>query len=590
MGLVTASAIHRTALATAAVAGAFVLSIAAILLYQHATATTNDPWKSPQLLELKARLQLAPKDEAVKQKIRALDLRFRQEYRRRLQLAASGGWLVLAGSAVFVLSLQAAAEAKKRLPQPRPDHEAGVRAVRLAAWSRGAVAGAGGAGLASMLAVGLGFPSSLVTTEAARPPAMAATAGAGAAALTTPAADVPTPAEFARNWPRFRGSDGGGVATGPDAPLQWDAASGAGVVWKSAVPVPGFNSPIVWGDRVFVAGATKDSREVFCFDAGKGQLVWRCPVAAARAPGAKALDLPDSTGYAAPTMATDGRRVYAIFPHGDFAAVTFDGKIAWIKNLGVPKNPYGHATSLAVWQDRVILQLDQGDSGPANSKLIVFEGATGKIAWEKARPVSSSWATPIVVAAAGKTQIITLGVPFIIAYAFADGAELWRAEMLDGEVTPSPIYAGGLVLVTNPSNVMAAFKPDGTGDVLASHLAWKAEDNIPDVTSPVSDGERVYTVSSSGMLTCYDLKDGKKVWEHDLETEVQASPVIAGRRLYIVCTNGDTVVLEVGRAFRELARNKLGEKIFASPAVVDGRLYVRGEHHLFCLGGTGPKP
>ena len=581
MGLVTASAIHRGALATAAVAGAFVLSIASVLLYQHATATTNDPWKSPQLLELKERLQSAPKDEAVKARIRVLDLRFRQEYRRRLQLAASGGWLLLAGSAVLVLALQAAAEAKKRLPQPRPDHEAAVRALRLAAWARRSVAVAGGLGLASMLVVAFGVRSSLDGQAGAVP--------AGAAA-TTPAAGLPLPAEFARNWPRFRGPDGGGVAVGTDAPLNWDAASGAGVSWKTAVPTPGFNSPIVWGDRVFVSGATKENREVFCFDAGSGQLVWRCRIELTKAPGAKAPDLPDTTGYAAPTMATDGRRVYAIFAHGDLAAVTFDGKVAWTKHLGVPKNPYGHATSLAVWRDRVIVQYDQGESGPANSKLLAFDGATGRIVWEKARPVSSSWATPIVIEAAGKTQIVTLGVPFVIAYAFADGAELWRAEILDGEVTPSPIYAGGLVMVVNPSNILAAIKPDGAGDVTATHLVWKADDNMPDVTSPVSDGELVYTVNSGGMVTCFEIKAGQKVWEHDLETEVQASPVIVGRRLYVACANGDTVVIENGRAYRELARNKLGEKVFASPAVVGGRLYLRGLQHLFCLAGAEGKP
>lgn len=581
MGLVTASAIHRGALATAAVAGAFVLSIASVLLYQHATATTNDPWKSPQLLELKERLQSAPKDEAVKARIRVLDLRFRQEYRRRLQLAASGGWLVLAGSAVLVLALQAAAEAKKRLPQPRPDHEAAVRALRLAVWARCSVAVAGGIGLASMLVVAFGVRSSL--------DGQAGALLAGAAA-TTPAAGLPPPAEFARNWPRFRGPDGGGVAVGAEAPLQWDASTGAGVSWKTAVPTPGFNSPIVWGDRVFVSGATKENREVFCFDANSGKLVWQCRIELSKAPGAKTPDLPDTTGYAAPTMATDGRRVYAIFAHGDLTAVTFDGKVAWTKHLGVPKNPYGHATSLAVWQDRVIVQYDQGESGPANSKLLAFDGATGRIVWEKARPVSSSWATPIVIEAAGKTQIVTLGVPFVIAYAFADGAELWRAEILDGEVTPSPIYAGGLVMVVNPSNILAAIKPDGAGDVTATHLVWKADDNMPDVTSPVSDGELVYTVNSGGMVTCFEIKAGKKVWEHDLETEVQASPVIVGRRLYVACANGDTVVLENGRAYRELARNKLGEKVFASPAVVGGRLYLRGLTNLFCLAGAEAKP
>ena len=129
-------------------------------------------------------------------------------------------------------------------------------------------------------------------------------------------------------------------------------------------------------------------------------------------------------------MATDGRHVYAIFGHGNLAAVTFDGKVAWAKNLGVPRNPYGHATSLAVWQGRVLVQFDQGESEPANSKLLAFDGATGRLVWEKPRPVSSSWATPIVVEAAGQTQIVTLGVPYVIAYAVGDGGAMYSPQAL----------------------------------------------------------------------------------------------------------------------------------------------------------------
>jgi len=113
---------------------------------------------------------------------------------------------------------------------------------------------------------------------------------------------------------------------------------------------------------------------------------------------------------------------------------------------------------------------------------------------------------------------------------------------------------------------------------------------MPDVTSPVSDGTWAFTVTSGGQLICFETKEGKKVWEKDLETEVQASPAIIGRRLYVACANGTTVVAELGPEYRELARNELGEKIFASPAIVDGRLYLRGLQHLFCLtGDSGEK-
>ena len=578
MAAVSTNLIHRLGVATAGIAAAFGLTVAGILLYLHGTATTNDPWKSPQLLELKEQLRAAPKDEAIKGRIRALDLQFRQGYVRRRNLEAAGGWLLLAGTVVLVVALQAAAAAKKRLPQPRPDPAAAGRLARQAASSRRSVAFAGGVCGAAMLAVAWGVRSNFT--------AAAGGVGAAPAPVPVPVASLPSDAEFARNWPRFRGPDGSGRAAQAEAPLHWDAATGAGVAWKTEVPAPGYNSPIVWGDRVFVSGATRDSRLVFCFDAATGRLLWQCPIEPAMGAAVKPPDLTEATGYAASTMATDGRHVYAIFGHGNLAAVTFDGKVAWAKNLGVPRNPYGHATSLAVWQGRVLVQFDQGESEPANSKLLAFDGATGRLVWEKPRPVSSSWATPIVVEAAGQTQIVTLGVPYVIAYAVGDGAELWRVDALSGEVTPSPVFAGGLILAVSPSQKLIAIKPDGAGDVSATHIVWQADENIPDVTSPVSDGTWVFMVTSGGQLSCFELKAGKKVWEKELETEVQASPAIIGRRLYVACTNGTTVVAEVGPAYRELARNELGEKIYASPAIVGRRLYLRGQRHLFCLTGV----
>jgi outer membrane protein assembly factor BamB len=429
-----------------------------------------------------------------------------------------------------------------------------------------------------MLAVAWGVRSNFA--------APAGSATAGTAAAPTPAApSLPSAEEFARNWPRFRGPDGSGTSPKSDAPVRWDVKSGAGIAWKAEVPAPGYNSPIVWGDRVFVSGATREARTVYCFDTASGRLLWQCPIEPPPGTTFKPPDLAEETGYAASTMATDGRHVYSIFGHGNLAAVTFDGKVAWAKHLGVPRNPYGYATSLAVWQGRVIVQFDQGESEPANSKLLSFDGATGRLVWEKPRPVASSWATPIVVEAAGKTQIIALGPPFVIAYAAGDGAELWRVEGIEGEVAPSPVFAGGLAFVVSPSHKLMAIRPDGTGNVTATHVVWQAEESMPDVTSPVSDGTWALTVTSGGQLLCFDAKDGKKVWEKDLETEVQSSPAIFGNRLYVACTNGTTVVAELGREYRELARNELGEKILASPALVGGRLYLRGLQHLFCLAG-----
>jgi len=560
-------------LAVAWIAGLFCLAICATLGYQHATATSNDPWKSPQLLKLKSELAAAPKDAQIKAQIRELDLKFRRLYFRRLALDRTGSWLLLGGAALFLAAAWRASNPGGVSPVPQPNPNVAADALRETVRTRRAVAGF------AILCVGA--TAVFLNTEAKTSPNLTAAAPLPAKA----AAEALLPlAEFQANWPRFRGPDGSGFSPKATAPLAWDESAKTNVLWKSAIPLPGFNSPIVWGDRIFVSGGNAEKREVYCYNAPDGKLAWQRAVENVPGSPAKAPEILEQTGYAAPTMATDGRRVYAIFANGDLAALTFDGALAWSKNLGVPKNQYGHATSLAIWQGKLIVQLDQGDSDPANSRLMAFDGATGKVVWEKQRKVPGSWASPIVVEAAGKTQIITAALPSLAAYDASSGTELWNADVLEGEVAPSPILAGGLVYIVNPANKLIALRPDGSGDVTKTHVAWTNEENIPDVTSPTSNGDLIFCVTSSGMLTCFDAKGGKKQWEHDFGTEVQASPGIAGNRVYIVSTDGHAWVVEAGRTFKELGTGTLEDKFFASPAFVGKHLYLRGNASLYCIG------
>ena len=191
--------------------------------------------------------------------------------------------------------------------------------------------------------------------------------------------------QFQSNWPRFRGPDGSGFSPKANAPLAWDENVKSGVLWKAPIGQPGFNSPIVWGNRIFISGGSAEKREIYCYDATDGELVWTRAVENLPGSPVKIPDLSESAGYAASTMATDGRLAYAIFANGDLAAVDFHGQLAWAKNLGLPQNAYGHAASLAVWRDRLIVQFDHGDNKPSSSRLMLLEGATGKVVWEKPR-------------------------------------------------------------------------------------------------------------------------------------------------------------------------------------------------------------
>jgi outer membrane protein assembly factor BamB len=574
------STIVRIAVASAFIAAAFCLVVALAMTVREIRSAAYDPLKSSQITALKQKLVAAPKDEQLKEQIRALDLELRRRYFQQLTLNRAGAWMLLTGTVVFLLAGKHAARLLAPLPMPQPRSETGSQAARATARARRSVC-AGGAFVVLMFLVLSAVVTPTLPPQPGDPDKLLHALNPTSSVARD---DGPSPAEMRENWPRFRGPDGNGVSSHTNAPLMWDLTSGTGVVWKTQVPLPGFSSPVVWSNRVFVSGSDVTNREVYCFDAETGQLMWRRSVENVPGTPPKLPEVPESTGFAAATMATDGRRAYAIFAHGDLVAFAYDGTVAWAKNIGVPKNPYGHASSLVPWQGRLIVQLDQGDAEQGISRLFAFEAATGKLVWQQPRRVTASWSTPLVIEAAGKTQIIALSVPWIIGYGAADGTELWRVEGMNGEVTPSPVYAAGLLFVASPSEKLMAIRPDGQGDVTKSHIAWTSDENVPDIASPVTNGELVFTVTTAGLLTCFDARDGKKQFEKDLSLECESSPSISGNRLYVFSANGPVVVAEVARQFNELARSDMGEKVFASPAFARGRIYVRGATHLFCLG------
>ena len=566
---------------TAAAAGAFCLVVALALLVEHVKHhATTFPLDHPKLIAMKADLVKNPQNEALKKNIRALDLQLRTTHDHYLSHVQRGQWLLFGGMVVFLASLQATMWNKK-LPrfikvQKPPGWQAGeILRSSLAVAMLGAMTGAGAWALvkssSTLLAADLSKPTPALATSSAPPAAIAAVA-------------LPNTEEIARNWGRFRGPGGAGVSAFTNLPLTWNLQTGAGVLWKIKSPGPDFNSPVVWQERLFLTCGTAKKREIFCYDTATGKLLWQKAVENVPSGGA-AVELPEVTGgIACSTVATDGRRVYAIFANGDVAAFDFSGNRAWARSLAPIKNQYGHAASLDVWQDRLIIQLDHGDSDTKISKLIALNTADGKTAWETPRATHGTWCTPITVEAAGKPQIITLGLPHVIAYAAADGAELWRVEGIDGEVTPSPIFAGGLVLAPSPSTKLIAIKPDGRGDVSKTHVAWTAEEGVPDITCPVSDGQRVYLITTGGTLTCLDIKTGKKTWDKELELEFKASPSLVGDKLVLVSTKGTVIIVAAGAAFQEFSRSELADEAVASPAFADGRMFFRTKQSLLCVG------
>ena len=562
---------RETAGWTAGVAGVFCAVVCALLLWNFAKHGLVDPVDSPEIVSLKAELAKRPADAALKEQIRALDLDLRRTHMWSRDFTMRGAWLLAGGMVVFLLCLKYAA-GRKKLPNPKLKGDEDVK--RTGRMSLGSVAVLAG--------LFIGFILGLVVAGRGQAPWEETKVAAQPAPVEQPVQEAPK--KDRGNWPRFRGPGGLGIVTAADIPTSWDGNSEAGILWKSPVPLPGVNSPVVWGDRVFVTGADTKRRAVYCYDADTGKLLWEGAVE--NVPGTD-LDPPrvyECTGYAAPSPATDGKHVYAMFANGNIAAFDFSGKLAWARALGTPQSAYGHAASLAIHNDLVLVQFDQASPDEGKSKLLALDCASGLTSWEAVRPVGASWATPIVINAAGRDQIIANANPYVIAHDAADGAELWRVEAMSGDVAPSPVFADGIVFACNTYARGVAIRPDGTGDVTKTGLAWSITDDLPDICSPLMSGGLLFLVSTYGEVACYDSAEGKRLWLHEFDEEFNSSPSLVGKNVYLLDTKGVMHMFEAAREFKEVGKADLGEESTCCPAFVDGRIYIRGKKNLYCVG------
>ena len=557
---------HQAARTTAIVGAVFSAIFAVLLVVNLVGSGILGPWRENKLAAMKVEVQKDPTNQDLLAKIRQLDLKIRRDRLWRLEFAQKATHMLLASVILLIVAGKLADRMTKKLPRPQPAVERGEWQVKEAKQARRAVVG----GLA-VVAVGMLALAMTRWVDFAQ----------GRDAGGSPYASAE---ERQMQWPRFRGPGGAGVSTHTNIPTSWDGKTGAGILWKTPVPLKGHNSPVVWGDKVFLSAADPNVRQVLCFDGASGRLLWTGDVPTAPLPSGEKFEIMEDTGYAACTVATDGRRVYAIFPTGDVAGFDFNGRRLWHKSLGRPDSAYGYASSLETYEKLVLIDYDQSDGKDGKSRLYALDGLTGQIAWETKRELPSTWTTPIVVDVAGKPQLITVANPFVVSYNPVDGKELWRADCVGGDLAPSPICAGGLVFAVQPYSQIVAIKPTGQGDVTKTHIAWKAEDGIPDICSPVSDGTHVYLLDSEGLITCYKVEDGKKVYEHELKEPCRASPSIVGDKLYVLSLKGVMHIAQAGPEYKELGKCELGEECFASPAFVDGRIYMRGAKDLYCIG------
>ena len=571
---------YRSAVTTAVVCAVFSLIALALFVTNYVRGRIIDAKWETQFENLKIELRQHPDDEQLLLRIRQLDLQFRRHRIRRLDFSRKGSYLLFGSVVIMLIALKCAVTFKKKMPAPQVLINRGDEQLQQATLARWAVT----AGLAVL---GSGALILAMSTDIDF-------SGTGVASSSYPSFE-----QIGENWPSFRGPGGLGISAYTNIPADWNGKTGDGILWKTKIPLPGNSSPVVWGDRVFLSGGDENKHQIFCFDAVSGRLLWtgdvtRAPLKSDREP----FEVMEDTGFAAPTVVTDGRRVYAIFATGDVGCFDFNGKSIWTKSLGIPDSAYGYASSLAMYRNLVLIQYDQGGAEDEKSKLIALDGFSGQTVWETKRPVPNSWSSPIVTKIGSQYYLLTCGDPWVIAYELAKGTELWRAKCLAGDIAPSLIYANpvrdqaekvsnganGLVFAIEPYSKLVAIRPDGRGDVTETHIAWSIEESAPDICSPVSNGELVFMLTTDGLLSCYKVTDGTKLWEQDLKENFWASPSLVGDKLYLLTEKGVMFIVQAGPEYKELTRCELGEECRASPAFADGRIYIRGLKNLYCIG------
>jgi outer membrane protein assembly factor BamB len=384
---------------------------------------------------------------------------------------------------------------------------------------------------------------------------------------------------WADNWPAWRGPTNQGISSEQKLPVEWSKTQN--VRWKVAVPGAGVSAPVVWDDRVFLTasdGRLNDRLHVFCWQADDGKLLWHTKLF-----GSAPTDLFPQGGMAVPTPATDGQRLYLLFGTGELAALDFAGKPVWIRSLaeeyGPFRNRWGMGASPILVDGMLVVQVDHW----SQSYLLAVEPKTGANRWKTNRSASVNWTSPVAVTVNGETQLIAVGTNHVRGYDAANGEQLWSVEGTHFQCIPSPIVSGNMLVACSGENTMGIKLDGATGDLTKSHVQWKNKKAGAFLPSPVVYQGLVYVQLDKGLVLCLDARTGKQHWKERLGDQYYASPVAGAGMIYLPAKEGIVRVLKAGPTFELLVENDLGEGLVASPAPANGRIYLRGEKHLFCI-------
>ncbi len=586
-------------IATASALLAFVLCI--LISVNYLQVKRSDPLNSPAIKTLDERFRNNPEDEQIKSEIRELDLLVRKAFFTSQWQIRTGGYLLLFSVLLVIICLKTAEMLTAKMPEVPASAIDNFWDSRKLNRKWVAYSGAFLVCISLLFAFLTHNDLSKTLERAAITPKVVSdstqiadntrtevpvTDSANVVADSTqPAAKdsvelvntmdgFPTQQEINNNFPAFRGPGGNGIVFQRGFPTSWDGRSGKNIKWKTTIPLPGYNSPIVWNDKIFLSGASATKREVYCFDLNSGKILWTKVVEKITGSPATTPKVDGETGFAAPTLTTDGRRVYAIFANGDLVALDFEGKQVWAKNLGLPKNHYGHSSSLIMYHDLLIVQYDQS----GNTNVMAFAGKTGEQVWKTGRNVKITWASPILVNTGKRNEVMLVAEPFVISYNPANGKELWRFNCILGEVGPSLAYADGVVFSVNEYSKLAAVQMGASPQLL-----WEDDEYLSDIPSPVATAKYLFMPTSYGVMVCYDAKTGTKYWEHDFAAPTYASPILVDGNIFQMDKKGVMHIFKADKTYTSVNESPLGEGSVCTPAFAGGKIIIRGDKNLYCI-------
>ena len=403
----------------------------------------------------------------------------------------------------------------------------------------------------------------------------------------------------AENWPGWRGQSGDGISTETGIPTRWSGTEN--IAWKVTIPGNGHSSPVVWGNRVFLTSCLpeKEQRILLCLDRNTGKTLWKDVV----------LNSPLETIHplnsrASGTPATDGQHVFVAFMMADdrkipapnvgtprmitpgslvSAAYDMEGKQKWKINVGNFVSAHGFNTCPVLFEDLVILNGDHD----GDAYLVALDRKTGKERWRTRRENNTrSYVTPIIREIDERTQMILSGSLCVASYNPRNGKRHWIINGPTEQFVASVVYNGEYVFVTSgyPERHIVAIRPDGSGNVTDTHVAWRTNRGAAYVPSPIIVGPYLLVVADSGIASCFDARTGKRHWMERLPGGHSPSTVSADGLVYFTSDRGVTTIVRPGKTFNLIAQNELGEQISASPAISQGQFFLRTHQHLYCIG------